>query len=63
MTQVIEKVARVHLDEGRLPAARTPGRDLFHLPGGKPEPGLGLGQFAVPRVPRARPPWPARWRR
>jgi 8-oxo-dGTP pyrophosphatase MutT (NUDIX family) len=44
MTQVIEKVAWVHLDEGRLLTARTHGRDLFYLPGGKPESGESIEQ-------------------
>ncbi|WP_254406522.1 NUDIX domain-containing protein [Streptomyces sp. AC627_RSS907] len=39
MTQVVEKAAWVHLDEGRLLTARTHGRDRFYLPGGTPEPG------------------------
>jgi len=50
MTQVIEKVAWVHLDEGRLLAARTHGRDLFYLPGGKPEPGEGIEQTLVREI-------------
>ncbi|MFB7666329.1 NUDIX domain-containing protein [Kitasatospora sp. NPDC056138] len=32
-------MAWTRLDEGRLLATRTHGRDLFHLPGGKPEAG------------------------
>ncbi|WP_145908616.1 NUDIX hydrolase [Kitasatospora viridis] len=36
---MIEKVAWIQLDAGRLLAARTHGRDLFYLPGGKPAPG------------------------
>ena len=50
MTQVIEKVAWVHLDEGRLLAARTHGRDLFYLPGGKPEPGEDIEQTLVREI-------------
>jgi 8-oxo-dGTP pyrophosphatase MutT (NUDIX family) len=50
MTQVIEKVAWVHLDEGRLLTARTHGRDLFYLPGGKPEPGETIEQTLVREI-------------
>ncbi|MFF2809567.1 NUDIX domain-containing protein [Streptomyces sp. NPDC058000] len=38
MSDVIEKVAWIRLDEGRLLATRTRGREVFYLPGGKPEP-------------------------
>ncbi|MDT0467242.1 NUDIX hydrolase [Streptomyces gibsoniae] len=47
---MIEKVAWVRLDEGRLLAARTHGRDLFHLPGGKPETGETPGQTLVREI-------------
>jgi 8-oxo-dGTP pyrophosphatase MutT (NUDIX family) len=50
MTQVIEKVAWVHLDEGRLLTARTHGRDLCYLPGGKPEPGESIEQTLVREI-------------
>jgi 8-oxo-dGTP pyrophosphatase MutT (NUDIX family) len=50
MTRVIEKVAWVHLDEDRLLAARTHGRDLFYLPGGKPEPGESIEQTLVREI-------------
>ncbi|MFJ7249735.1 NUDIX domain-containing protein [Kitasatospora sp. NPDC098652] len=36
---VIEKVAWIRLEDGGLLAARSHGRELFYLPGGKPEPG------------------------
>ncbi|MEV0494493.1 NUDIX hydrolase [Streptomyces atratus] len=47
---MIEKVARVHLDEGQLLTARTHGRDRFYLPGGKPEPGETLKQTLVREI-------------
>lgn len=36
---VIDKVAWVHVVERRLLAARSAGKELFYLPGGKREPG------------------------
>ncbi|MBB6173803.1 8-oxo-dGTP pyrophosphatase MutT (NUDIX family) [Nocardiopsis mwathae] len=36
---VIDAIAWVHVRDGRLLCARTHGRELFYLPGGKPEPG------------------------
>ncbi|ASU82241.1 NUDIX domain-containing protein [Nocardiopsis gilva YIM 90087] len=36
---VIDAIAWVHVRDGRLLCARTHGRTLFYLPGGKPEPG------------------------
>ncbi|MGK4585921.1 NUDIX hydrolase [Kitasatospora sp. HPMI-4] len=50
MTQVIEKVAWIHLDAGRLLTARTHGRDRFYLPGGKPEPGETIEQTLLREV-------------
>ena len=35
----MEKVAWVHVRDGRLLVARNHGRDLFYLPGGRREPG------------------------
>src|SRR5690242_20012692 len=35
----IDKVAWIHLVDGRVLAARTRGKDRFYLPGGKREPG------------------------
>ncbi|WP_326594773.1 NUDIX hydrolase [Streptomyces sp. NBC_01803] len=35
MTRLIDTVAWVHLDGGRILAARSRGRDLFYIPGGK----------------------------
>ncbi|MGW1073142.1 NUDIX hydrolase [Streptomyces sp. NPDC002537] len=50
MSDVIEKVAWLRLDAGRLLAARTHGRDLFYLPGGKPEPGETHEQALVREI-------------
>ncbi|MER7847058.1 NUDIX domain-containing protein [Kitasatospora sp. NPDC096077] len=50
MNRVIEKVAWLHLDDGRLLAARSHGRDRFYLPGGKPEPGESLEQTLVREI-------------
>lgn len=36
---VIDALAWVHVRDGRLLCARTRGRELFYLPGGKREPG------------------------
>jgi 8-oxo-dGTP diphosphatase len=36
---VIEKVAWLRLENGRLLVARSHGQDALYLPGGKPEPG------------------------
>jgi 8-oxo-dGTP diphosphatase len=50
MTRVIEKVAWVHLEDGRLLTARSHGRDRFYLPGGKPEPGETVEQTLVREI-------------
>jgi 8-oxo-dGTP pyrophosphatase MutT (NUDIX family) len=39
MPELIEKVAWIRLEDGQVLAARTHGKTLFYLPGGKPEPG------------------------
>ncbi|MER8102819.1 NUDIX domain-containing protein [Kitasatospora sp. NPDC094016] len=39
MPEPIEEAAWIRLEGGRVLAARTHGRTLFYLPGGKPEPG------------------------
>jgi 8-oxo-dGTP diphosphatase len=39
MTEVIEKVAWVRLENGRILVVRSRGKDAYYLPGGKPEPG------------------------
>jgi 8-oxo-dGTP diphosphatase len=48
--EVIEKVAWIRLDEGRLLATRTHGRDRFYLPGGKPGPGETYLQALVREI-------------
>ncbi|MEE1782117.1 NUDIX domain-containing protein [Streptomyces sp. SP17BM10] len=50
MPDVIEKVAWIRLDEGRLLATRTRGREVFYLPGGKPEPGETHEQALVREI-------------
>ncbi|GAB2719362.1 NUDIX hydrolase [Kitasatospora kifunensis] len=50
MAETIEKVAWIHLDAGRLLATRTHGRDLFYLPGGKPESGETHEQALVREI-------------
>ncbi|MEU6036958.1 NUDIX domain-containing protein [Actinomadura sp. NPDC047616] len=37
--KTIDKVAWIHLDDGRILGARSRGKDVYYLPGGKPEPG------------------------
>ena len=39
MAALIDTVAWVHLSEGRLLGARTRGREVFYIPGGKRNPG------------------------
>ncbi|MFC3746788.1 NUDIX domain-containing protein [Paenibacillus sp. GCM10012306] len=39
MTTLIDKIAWVHIVEGRVLAARSIGKDTYYLPGGKREPG------------------------
>jgi 8-oxo-dGTP diphosphatase len=36
---IIDKVAWIHLDSGRILSTRSRGKDTFYLPGGKREPG------------------------
>jgi 8-oxo-dGTP pyrophosphatase MutT (NUDIX family) len=36
---MIDKLAWIRIDEGRILAARSRGRDVYFLPGGKREPG------------------------
>lgn len=36
---VIDKIAWIHVADGRVLAARSRGKDKFYLPGGKREPG------------------------
>jgi 8-oxo-dGTP diphosphatase len=39
--RVIDAVAWVHLEDGRILGARSRGRTLFYIPGGKVDPGEG----------------------
>ncbi|WP_199487029.1 NUDIX hydrolase [Actinomadura logoneensis] len=39
MTKVIDKVAWIRIEDGRILAARSHGKDAYYLPGGKREPG------------------------
>ncbi|MDL4777236.1 MULTISPECIES: NUDIX hydrolase [Thermomonosporaceae] len=39
MTKLIDKVAWVHLEDGKILSTRSHGKDAFYLPGGKREPG------------------------
>ncbi|MFD5463887.1 NUDIX domain-containing protein [Kitasatospora sp. NPDC127059] len=50
MPDVIEKVAWIRLDDGRLLATRTHRRELYYLPGGKPEPGETHPQALVREI-------------
>jgi 8-oxo-dGTP pyrophosphatase MutT (NUDIX family) len=35
----IDKIAWIHLDDGRILSTRSRGKDVYYLPGGKREPG------------------------
>jgi 8-oxo-dGTP diphosphatase len=39
MSSIIDKVAWVHIGNGRVLCARSRGKDSYYLPGGKREPG------------------------
>ncbi len=39
MTILIDKIALIHLDNGRILSTRSRGKDVYYLPGGKREPG------------------------
>ncbi|GLY88475.1 NUDIX hydrolase [Actinoallomurus iriomotensis] len=39
MTKIIDKIAWIHLDDGRILGTRSRGKDVYYLPGGKREPG------------------------
>jgi 8-oxo-dGTP diphosphatase len=41
VTRLIDTVAWVHLAGGRILGARSRGRELFYIPGGKRDPGEG----------------------
>jgi 8-oxo-dGTP pyrophosphatase MutT (NUDIX family) len=39
MTATIDKIAWIHPDDGKILSTRSRGKDVYYLPGGKPEPG------------------------
>ncbi|GAA2726522.1 NUDIX domain-containing protein [Actinocorallia aurantiaca] len=39
MHLVVDKIAWIHLDQGRILSTRSRGKDVYYLPGGKREPG------------------------
>ncbi|UQZ81290.1 hypothetical protein SK3146_00446 [Paenibacillus konkukensis] len=39
MTTTIDKIALLHIENGRILCARSRGKDTYYLPGGKREPG------------------------
>ena len=39
MSGVIDKIAWIHLDDGKILSTRSRGKDVYYLPGGKREPG------------------------
>jgi 8-oxo-dGTP diphosphatase len=39
MTTTIEKIAWLHIVDGRVLSARSKGKDVYYLPGGKRDPG------------------------
>ncbi|OPG05707.1 NUDIX domain-containing protein [Microbispora sp. GKU 823] len=36
---MIDKIAWIHLDEGKILSTRSRGKDVYYIPGGKREPG------------------------
>jgi len=39
MTATIDKIAWIHLEDGKVLSTRTRGKDVYYFPGGKREPG------------------------
>ncbi|MES9539784.1 NUDIX domain-containing protein [Spirillospora sp. NPDC049024] len=39
MSTLIDKIAWIHLEDGRILSTRSRGKDVYYLPGGKREPG------------------------
>ncbi|WP_119727196.1 NUDIX hydrolase [Thermomonospora amylolytica] len=39
MAATIDKIAWIHLDNGRILSTRSRGKDVYYIPGGKREPG------------------------
>jgi 8-oxo-dGTP pyrophosphatase MutT (NUDIX family) len=50
VARYIDAVAWVHVADGRILGARTRGRDVFYIPGGKPEPGESQVEALVREV-------------
>lgn len=49
-TRTIDKLAWIHIEQGRLLAVRSRGKDAFFIPGGKREPGESDEQALVREV-------------
>ena len=47
---IIDKVAWVHLENGRILSTRSRGKDKFYLPGGKREPGETDAQCLIREI-------------
>jgi len=47
---VIDKIAWIHLADGRVLVARSRGKDKFYLPGGKREPGESDAETLVREI-------------
>ncbi len=47
---MIDKIAWIHLTDGRVLAARSRGKDKFYLPGGKREPGESDAETLVREI-------------
>ncbi len=39
MTTTIDKIAWIHLEDGKILSTRSRGKDVYYIPGGKREPG------------------------
>jgi 8-oxo-dGTP diphosphatase len=39
MTTIIDKIAWIQLDDGKILSTRSRGKDVYYIPGGKREPG------------------------
>ncbi|MFC6084377.1 NUDIX hydrolase [Sphaerisporangium aureirubrum] len=39
MSSIIDKIAWIHLDNGKILSTRSRGKNIYYLPGGKREPG------------------------
>ena len=50
MTSIIDKVAWIHLDGGRILSTRSRGKDKYYLPGGKREAGEADAQCLIREI-------------